>query len=297
MDQIKLKFAAFVMTYERPQIICETIEKIFAQSLPPEKVLVVDNSASYDTQKAVEKLNDHKVEYLRVGYNAGPAGAAKIGLERLSSEGYKWIHWADDDDPPKFIDSFEILLSQVDETIGVIGAVGSKFDWKTGLKKRFKDPELRGLLLADSIGGGYCMIVNASALTTATMPDERLFFGMEEFDFCQRIRMAGFKIVVSGELMYRYRQLNNKLGIEKKPSLIPRRSFQQLNREYYSYRNAIFLMRHTYKKSDLVLRYIFRATAKIPFGFFKGLRFGFRNSRLLSLAIIDGMNGRMGKKF
>ena len=291
-----MKFAAFIMTYERPAVVINTIRKIFEQTLPPQKVLVVDNSETSQTSAALKAMADPRIEYLRVGYNAGPAGAAKRGLRKLKEEGFEWIHWADDDDPPAFNDAFEVLLDNVDGSVGVIGAVGSKFDWRTGLKKRYPDDQLTGILSADSIGGGYCMIVNAKAVTAETLPDENLFFGMEEFDFCQRVKRTGFSVVVSGELMYRYRKLNNKLGVDKRPSLLPRRSIAQIRREYYSYRNAIYLMIRTYKKPLLVLRYLLRIGGKVPMGFTKGFSYGMKNFWVLSLAVVHAFAGRMGKQ-
>ncbi len=291
-----MKFAAFIMTYERPSVLEGTIGSLLSQTCPPQKILVVDNSSSSDTKTLVEHLNNPAVEYLRVGYNSGPAGAAKRGLLRLVEDGFEWIHWADDDDPARFPDAFEILLKSVTPQIGVIGAVGSLFDWRTGLKRRYPDDQLNGILLADSIGGGYCMIVNAKAVNSSTLPDEELFFGMEEFDFCQRVKRSGFQVCVSGDLMYRYRQLNNKLGVEKKPSLIPRRDLKHLHREYYSYRNAIYLMAYTYRKPALVLRYLMRIAGKVVLGFVKGPKYGWRNASLLLKAAYHGLTKKMGKR-
>jgi len=291
-----MRFAAFIMTYERPAIIGDTIRALLGQMFPPEKILVVDNSTSRETEKVIASLNDSRLEYYRVGHNAGPAGAARIGLERLVSQGYDWIHWADDDDPVKFSDAFALLLKHVNDRIGVIGAVGSLFDWRTGLRRRYKDYELKGLLPVDSIGGGYCMIINAKAVNTKTLPDDRLFFGLEEFDFCQRVKAEGYEICVLGELLYRYREINNKLGVDKKPSLVSKRKFEHLHREYYSYRNAIFLMSYTYEKPMLAARYTARALGKMLFSFVKGPAFGFRTTRLMFQAILDGYRGRMGKR-
>lgn len=290
-----MKFAAFIMTYERPAILQGTIQRMHEQSFPPQKILIVDNSLTDETKQMVASLNDPLVEYFRVGYNSGPAGAARIGLQMLSAQGYEWIHWADDDDPAAFSDAFEMLLHQVNDRIGIIGAVGARFNWKTGLNVRLKDEELNGLQEVDAIGGGYCMIVNAKAISPDTLPDEKLFFGMEEFDFCQRVKRSGYSVCVDGQLMFRYRKLNNKLGVEKKPSLIPRRSGQHLHREYYSYRNALYLMLNTYKKPSLVMRYLVRVMGKIMFGFSKGPRYGVRNASLLLKAVAHAFTNKMGK--
>lgn len=292
---MSVRFAAFIITYERSDILPSTVSAIFNQTFPPSKVLIVDNSVSNKTELWARGIQDSRVEYIRVGFNSGPAGAARIGLNRLAKAGYQWIHWADDDNPPIFTDSFEIIMKHANESIGILGAVGSVFDWKTGMRKRYKDHELTGLLPVDAIGGGYCMIVNAKVLNAETLPDDRLFFGLEEFDFCQRVKRAGFSVYIVGELLFRYREANQKLGLNKTPSLISKRSINHLHREYYSYRNAIFLMSNTFHRNDLAIRYVIRAVGKMLFGFLKGIKFGTKNFKLLYRAIIHGLTGKMGK--
>jgi len=46
----QLKFAGFIMTYERAEILLETIDIIFSQTVTPDKLLIVDNSATNDTE-------------------------------------------------------------------------------------------------------------------------------------------------------------------------------------------------------------------------------------------------------
>ena len=295
--QVLPKFGAFIMTYERPKVLMATIEKILSQTFPPEKILIVDNSESDNTQSSIQTLDCCKIHYFRTGHNAGPAGAAKIGLELLTEEGYDWIYWGDDDDPPRFPDCFELLLKNVNSGIGAIGAVGSQFDWSTGLRRRYKDEELNGLLPVDTIGGGFCMLVNAHVLDSDTLPNPKLYFGLEEFDFCQKLIKKGFQVCVLGELLYRYRAQSNKLGLEKRPSIIPRRELGTIHREYYTYRNGIYLMLYEFKKYKIALLYIIKGLVKIPFGFFKGVKFGFRNARILLLAIMHGVVGKLGKVF
>ena len=49
----------------------DTLQKIFAQTLPPEKVLIIDNGATDETKKKLEELYP-EVEHFFMGYNAGP---------------------------------------------------------------------------------------------------------------------------------------------------------------------------------------------------------------------------------
>lgn len=292
-----MRFAAFIMTYERSELLPDTIDKILSQTIPPEKILIVDNSATDKTRELIASLANPKLEYHRVGYNSGPAGAAYYGLKMLKEEGYDWIYWGDDDDPPRFPDCFEVILQHTKPSIGAIGAVGSLFNWNNGQRERYRDDELKGLLPVDTIGGNMCMIVNAHALSEDTLPDPKLFFGIEEFEFHQKLIRKGYEVCVVGELLYRYRKQSNHLGVKKKASVVPRARFASLHREYYSYRNGIYLMAYEYKKYKLAAIYIMRALLKIPFGFVNGPKFGVKNSKMLLSAISDGLTKKMGKVY
>ena len=77
----KIRFAAFVMTYERPEVLLKTIQNLREQTFPPELILIVDNSISRTTEILLNKHKFSNLEYFKVGYNSGPAGASKIGLK------------------------------------------------------------------------------------------------------------------------------------------------------------------------------------------------------------------------
>src|SRR4051812_36342830 len=103
------KFAAFIVTYNRAEILMDTIQKIMSQTLTPEKLLVVDNGATDETKEKLNELYPEAV-HIKMGYNAGPAGGVNVGLETLAKEGYQWIFWGDDNDPPPTTDTFEKLV-------------------------------------------------------------------------------------------------------------------------------------------------------------------------------------------
>ncbi|MDR2408553.1 MAG: glycosyltransferase [Bacteroidales bacterium] len=85
-------FAAFIITCERESILETTIQKVFSQSFPPEKIWIIDNSESLKTQQLIEKLNHPQIAYYRMGYNSGPAGGVAMGLKIVANEGYQWIY-------------------------------------------------------------------------------------------------------------------------------------------------------------------------------------------------------------
>ncbi len=290
-------FAAFVMTFERSHLINDTIDKLLVQSMPPEKVLIIDNSISSKTQDFFSDYKNPKVEYFRVGKNLGPAGAAKIGLERLSQEGFKWIYWGDDDDPPFFKDTFEVLLNMANALpdCGCVGAVGQFFNKKTGLIDRVSDELLKstGELKVDTIAGNMSKIINSNViLKNKVLPDESLFFGMEELDYDLRMQKAGFNLYVDRSMYLRYRLESNHLGKSVKRGL--KKDSSRMQRDYYSTRNGLYI----FKKNILILALfinIFRIIYKMLTSFKYGTNYGKRYSGYLWRALRHFLKGKKGR--
>jgi glycosyltransferase involved in cell wall biosynthesis len=76
-------YSIFIITRNRSNILKSTIEEIFKQTFPPDSLLIIDNSDDEDTQLMYEQTNDSRLQYHKVGYNSGPAGAAAIGIKIL----------------------------------------------------------------------------------------------------------------------------------------------------------------------------------------------------------------------
>lgn len=294
------KFGGFIITYNRSPILRSTIDKVLTQNLSPDKLLILDNSENNLTLDLISELSDSRIQYLKIEGNKGPAGAAKIGLEILSSEKYNWIYWGDDDDPPIFDGEFEHLITVACniKNIGAIGSFGSKFNFRTGRLVRYKNEDLKGILPVDTIGGNANLIVNGDAVRkTNIFPNADLFFGFEEFEFLQRLKSHGYGIYASGESLKRHRIHNNRWTVVKTRSIIPQRDVANLKREYYSYRNHIYMFYYIFNRKKLAWRLTFRALLKVPFGYLQGLKYGWRNTKYLIHAIVDAYNRNMGKKY
>lgn len=291
-----IKFAGFIMTYERAETLIETIEILFKQTVTLEKILIVDNSSSYDTQQRIASLNNPKVVYHRVGYNSGPSGAAEIGLRILASEGFDWIYWGDDDDPPLFDDTFEILLKTAlsNNKCGCVGNVGQYFNRKNGLMVRVLNAELegKGTIEVDNIAGGMCKIVNAAVCTKANVfPDKTLFYGFEELDFDLRLQQAGYVLLVDKELYKRHRVYWNRTDVTIKKG--QKKEENRLRRDYYSTRNSLIII----KKHKLFSAFFFtilRSFYKIIIGFKFGLKYGLKNAKVISYALFHFCMGKKG---
>lgn len=298
-----MSFAGFIMTYEREDVLAKTINKIFDQTRPPEKLLIVDNSHSDNTERLISQLSDSRLAYFRMGYNGGPAGAAKVGMQILAREGFEWIYWGDDDDPPRVINAFEILLSipgRINEKkIGALGLMGNRFNFKKGAFSRIPNEELKGIVEVDSIAGNNTLIINGQAALKCALPDQRLFFGLEELDYCLSLKGGGYKLFIDGDMYFLLKKTANKHLANSEVSDYRHLSFdvrrESLWREYYSIRNLIFLLIYKRKNYRTAIFVIIKFLVKVVISFRRGVNFGYVYGKTTLQAIIDALRGKMGK--
>jgi GT2 family glycosyltransferase len=282
------KFAAFIVTFNRAEILMDTIDKILTQTLPPEKILIVDNGTTDETKKKLDELYP-QVTYLRMGYNAGPAGGDKVGLETLAQEGYEWIFWGDDNDPPPTSDTFEKLVKLAEshgDKCGQVGMVGSRFNKLTGLLRRASTAELRksAYIEVDTIGGGQCKIVNGKSVLSGIVTEEKLFFGFEDLDFDLTQKKAGYKILVHSDLFLGCRERWNRLDVQH--TVARKKDEGVLWRDYYSIRNALFIMKkHRHYLAFLSILLV--SFGKSLLSYKHGLRYGTLVTRNTCKAVKD----------
>jgi len=291
------KFAAFIVTFNRAEILMDTIHKILTQTLPPEKILVVDNGATDETKQKLAELYP-EITHFKMGYNAGPAGGDKVGLEILAKEGYEWIFWGDDNDPPPTPDTFEKLVNLAEsygDKCGQVGMVGSRFNKFTGLLQRATNEELRqhSFIEVDTIGGGQCKIVNAKSILNGIIPEAKLFFGFEDLDFDLSQKEAGYKILVHSDLFLACRERWNRMEVSGE--VARKKDEKVLWRDYYSIRNALFIMKkHRHYLAFLSILVV--SFGKSLLSFKHGLRYGRLVTKNTCKAVRDYGAGRYHKQ-
>ena len=297
--------AGFIMTYERHERLTDTINKIFSQTLPPEILLIVDNSETDRTKEIISQMDDHRLRYFRIGYNAGPAGAAYHGIRILAEEGYDWIFWGDDDDPPRDPTTFEEVLAirrrVGSDRIGALGLMGNRFDFKNGKFVRLTNTQLHGIVEVDAIAGNNTLIVNGEAARTCDLPDPDLFFGLEELDYCRSLKRGGFKLFVDGDLYFQHRKRAGKDQNDIRISNYNNLSFdirkRSLWREYYSIRNLVFILLYKEARRSTAAKVVLKSLLKSIVSFRRGWKFGSVYLKLTVSAIFAGLTRKMGKKY
>jgi GT2 family glycosyltransferase len=291
-------FAAFVITKDRPEILISTIGKLLEQTLVPDYILIVDNSKSAETKSKFQQMADDRIGYHSIGYNSGPAGGAYWGLKILFESGFDWVLWVDDDDPPKFNnlfeDLFQIVIRNDNQFLGMVGAVGERFNRKKAMIIRLKDDQLKGYLDVDTISGNMFPLVSKRVWERGILPTADFFFGFEDLGFCLATKRAGFHILTSGDVHLNHRKATGRLNFKKK--MYNKRSHEALWREYYSIRSLIFIV--LYQEKNLlgicfvIIRNIFKSLFVLKFGFY----YGFKTFMIIWKGLLDGILGRLSMR-
>lgn len=294
-----MKFGGFIITYQRPQILLNTLEGIFAQTVQPQHLWIIDNSEDWETEKVLREKNDSRLTYVRIGKNSGPAGAAAIGLKLVADAGYQWILWGDDDDPPPFENSFEKIFNLLKEDVGCLqigqlGLVGQRFDLKRGKVIRISDSELQSKpwIKVDTIAGGQMKIISSDVLKKGILPDPDLFYGYEELSFDLNMKKAGFTSVVATAEFLEVRKKYGRIGFDR--PVYSLKAPKNLWREYYSTRNLLFILKDNGHHLGY-LYFLLKSITKGLYGFRYGWRFGTSNLRFVYSGIWHSFIGKKGK--
>ncbi|MHC5183918.1 MAG: glycosyltransferase family 2 protein, partial [Planctomycetota bacterium] len=88
------KVTVIIPTYNRSDIIDQTVRSVLDQTVRDIEVIVVDDGSTDDTRQVVEAIADPRLRYF-CKPNGGPADARNFGLERASGE---FIAFLDHDD-------------------------------------------------------------------------------------------------------------------------------------------------------------------------------------------------------
>src|SRR5689334_11522676 len=99
-----------VVTFNRRDLLEQTLRCLEAQSYPLEKIIVVDNCSTDSTRDFLRTKKTPKLEALLLEKNTGGAGGFAAGIERACHLGFDLI-WVMDDDVLPASDALERLIA------------------------------------------------------------------------------------------------------------------------------------------------------------------------------------------
>jgi GT2 family glycosyltransferase len=240
-----------LVTYRRPDDLRRHLEVLATQTRPPDHLVLVDNAPCEESEHLLEgyRAAGLAATYLPSPENLGAAGGIAAGMREVLSraDDEDWLVSLDDDNPPRRDDllarltELAVRLHRRDPAVAGTGVTGARFDWRRARLRPFDDGELVGDLAVDYVGGNQFPTLLVGALRRVGTFRADLFWGLDDLEFGLRLRRAGYRLVVAGELARWAREYHGRVGrphgrVSAQGRLVPWR-------RYYTLRNLVFVLR------------------------------------------------------
>jgi len=183
-----------MVTYNRQDIVLEALDCLQAQTHQVDHIVIVDNNSLDDTIEVLleRKDRDPRISIVRsfenLGFGAGLALGMNWALENLIPD----FMWLMDDDSYPVSDALELLLKNtIQYHYDVLGLSG--YILTMGSKKKV-------IPQSNSADVDFILIDNAlvsiETIRKIGVPSGEFFMMCEDYDYCLRIKAAGFKLGV-----------------------------------------------------------------------------------------------------
>jgi rhamnopyranosyl-N-acetylglucosaminyl-diphospho-decaprenol beta-1,3/1,4-galactofuranosyltransferase len=206
-----------VVTYNRRQLLAGCLAALRAQSVRPDRIVVVDNGSTDGTAEWLEEQAD--VEHLRLEENRGSTGGFAAGIDAALAAGCEWI-WLMDDDAEPAPDALEQLLpGTLDTSTAVLCPAVVSPDGSVDVKHR---GDFRGrprYLPIERYASGARLgfftwvgpLVRAGAARAAGLPKAELFMWADDYEYSLRMREHGeIRLVPESRVVHRERRYENR---------------------------------------------------------------------------------------
>ena len=215
-DDLEWKLGVVVVTYNRSKLLHKTLKGLLLNPKNNlDKIYVIDNASSDDTEKVVEKFSeeDNRVIYIKMSKNLGGAGGFSEGVKRAYQDGADWIGLMDDDvvldrtclDVLKRYSKKVRCMAAVREDLegNLAEYAALKYNLKnpflinpktksfnTVFKKRSECPEVVELACASFEG----FFIHRNVVEKVGYPAAEYFIYGDDFDYSLRVRAQSIKI-------------------------------------------------------------------------------------------------------
>lgn len=261
------KIFAFVLTYNRKDLLDRCLEAVFAQSRPCDRVIVVDNGSSDGTEAMLREKWGARVDVYVLQQNVGAAGGFNAGMRIAYQAGADFL-WVMDDDVIPAPDALEKLV-EADQFLGekeighsfVISSAWTEDDQVTNVPKIDTRHNARGyenwpLLLERKLvpvvrSTFISILLPRSTLAKHGVPVAPMFIWGEDSEFTFRITKKNPGYMVADSKALHLRQLSGMISVvtETNPA--------RLRYHRYLIRNQMYVARVHLSKLDFT-RYMIR---------------------------------------
>jgi rhamnopyranosyl-N-acetylglucosaminyl-diphospho-decaprenol beta-1,3/1,4-galactofuranosyltransferase len=195
--------AALVITFQRRDMLRQTLAGLAAQERPVDEIVVIDN-ATTDGTAAMLAEEFPQVTSLRMEDNIGPAGALQVGLEYVHARGHRWA-WTHSDDILAKPEALKTLLATAeqlgDDRLGLLCCwfepVSTHY-FHNGALWRHRVVQQQWPPVGSPPYPTEVMTFKGALISMAMVgeigvPVGDYFLMMEEYEYCLRAIRAGFR--------------------------------------------------------------------------------------------------------
>lgn len=250
--------AALIVTYNRLNLLKESINSVLGQSKEVNHLIIVDNHSTDGTKEFLEGISNDKLIYLRLNNNIGGAGGFFEGTRYFCDyldDDYLWM--MDDDTIPnedslselydvtKKFPSFGFLASNVRWTDGSAAVMNvpsvDPSEWNSSINKNSGKfyPVLKHASFVS-------LLISSEAVIDVGLPIKEFFIWGDDVEFTERISRKYNCFFVPHSIVIHKTKSNNGVDIVSENG-------KKVNRYFYDVRNRIYRARKAPGKSGLEL--------------------------------------------
>jgi len=188
-----------VVTWNRRELLAESLRAITGQSTPPQAVVVVDN-ASDDGTAAMLRTDFPDVDVVTARSNTGGAGGFALGLDRALASGADTLWLMDDDTVPEPTALEELSRARVRYGSPAPAVVASRVVWSDGRDHPMNTPRAKPGMRADERQAAarvgcvpirsasfVSILVDAAGVRERGLPVADYFLWNDDFEFTTRL--------------------------------------------------------------------------------------------------------------
>lgn len=274
-----LKITVVMVTFNRSKVVSEAIDCLQKQTYPIANIIIIDNCSTDDTLKVLSKrkVADPRIQFRSSDDNGGYAAGLETGiLWGLNDFGTDFF-WMMDDDSYPVPDALTLLIKGITTyNYDLLGLSGFRMTTTTKITiEPVDEVQTVDYILIDNA------LLKKEVAEKVGGPNPDFFMMCEDYEYCLRIKKAGFKIGVM-----KNNHVNRlHLGSQKF-------SRATLWRGYYHSRNHLLILRQ-YFSWNMLVHYVLMQFKYIFGSFSAPDRFTRIKFRLLG--IYHGLISKRGK--
>lgn len=277
-----MNIAAIVVTFNRSDLLEECVVAISKQSVPINKLYIIDNCSTDNTHQIVEKLSDTipNIDYCRLNENIGGAGGFNYGMRKACENKHDYLWIMDDDTIPNENSLEKMILNEKIQDIYNWGFLCSNVFWTDG------SPCIMNTQSPDKLWNKYLhyglipvkgtsfvsVLIPRSVVEKVGLPIKEFFIWGDDAEYTRRIKQYYEGFLVSQSTVVH--KMKKNVGVD-----ILSDNSGRVDRYFFEYRNKYFIRKSQGNRS--LLKYYIRTFKTLLKLFIKPVRD--RNKKILIL--------------